>query len=171
MTKQTTTKGIDSQTAISFWQKNEQRARLTALGIAVVIAALALPIMLSEYSDGLAAVSYLLGTGIGVMLIIAPHLGRTKHKHRRVLISTAARQLAQQEFNAYHKAYTIGMIFGIWMCLASIAPAVMLNDSLGAASFMIFVAIGVFFLVYVNLISGAYRRLTKERARSLVKRR
>ncbi|WP_125709582.1 hypothetical protein [Lacticaseibacillus porcinae] len=166
MTKQTTTKGIDSQTAISFWEKNEHRARLTALGIAVLIAALALPIALSDNgNDGLGAGLYLLGTAVGVMLIIAPRLGHSGHKHRRVLISADARQLAKQELSAYQHSRTIGMVFGIGMCIASIAPAAMLDNSFGAACFMLFVAIGVFFLVYVNLINGAYRRLTRERAR------
>ncbi|WP_125570238.1 hypothetical protein [Lacticaseibacillus songhuajiangensis] len=166
MTKQTTTKGIDSQTAISFWHQNEYRARLTALGIAALIAALALPIYLSDHgNDDLGAGLYLLGTAIGVMLIIAPRLGHSGHKHRRVLIAKATRQLAQQELHAYQHARTIGMVFGIGMCIASIAPAMMFNDDIGAACFMLFLAIGVFFLVYVNLVNGAYRRLTKERAR------
>lgn len=165
MSKKSVEQGIDSQTAISFWHKNEHQARLTALGIAILIGALALPIALSNGSDNLGAGLYLLGTAIGVMLIVAPRINHADHKHHRVLIATGTRQLAQQELSAYQHPRMIGMVFGIGMCIASIAPAVMLDNDFGAAIFMLFVAIGTYFLVYVNIVAHGFRRLTRKRAR------
>ncbi len=160
--------GIDTTTAASFWRRNERTARFTAAGVATLIAACSAPAAASTLSgmrDGIAGGIFLLLTAIGVMLILTPRLNsRQHHKHRHIPIATATQALARQERAAYQRAHTIGMVFGIGMCIASPAAAAITGDALGAALFILGEAIGVFFIIYVNLVAAGYKKLTKKHA-------
>ncbi|WP_461214248.1 hypothetical protein [Lacticaseibacillus sp. GG6-2] len=158
--------GIDPTTAVSFWRRNERTARFTALGIGVLIASGGAVEATSTINDGLAGGSFLLLVAIGVMLILTPRLGQhQQHKHRRVPIASDTRALAKQERLAYQRAHTIGLVFGIGMCIASPAAAAIANSDIGGALFMFGEAIGVFFIVYVNLVAAGYKRLTHDHAK------
>lgn len=166
MGKKQTKIGIDPTTAASFWQRNERVARYTALGIGVLIASGGAAVATSAINDGLAGGSFLLLVAVGVLLILTPRLGQQhQHKHRRVPIAPDTRALAKQERLAYQRAHTIGLVFGIGMCIASPAAAAITNSDIGGALFMFGEAIGVFFIVYVNLVAAGYKRLTHAHAK------
>lgn len=165
-TTQKTAIGIDGATAASFWRRTERKARFTALGVAVLIAACGIAAIVSGYAGNLAGGLYLLATAMGVMLIITPYLGRrSAHHHRRVPIAQATRTLARREYDAYQRHQRIGMVFGIGMCIAALAPAAIIDNNLGGGLFMFGEAIGVFFLIYVNQVAAGYKKLTRKYAK------
>ncbi|WP_390405266.1 hypothetical protein [Lacticaseibacillus jixiensis] len=170
MSKKSTSVGLDVTSASHYWQQKERLARFTALGVAVLIAAFALTVYLSDnVNDNVSAAAYLVSTAAGVMLIVWPHLQHTKrHKHHQVPIAETTRSVAQRQLDAYRTQRLLGNCFGIGMGVLAIAGAAVAGnypDNTGVVIFFLFVAIGVFFLIYVNVIAASYKRLTRKKTR------
>lgn len=170
MSKKSTGVGLDVTSASHYWQRKERLARFTALGVAVLIAALALSVYLADTSsENLIGATFLVTTAAGVMLIVWPHLQHTKrHKHHQVPIAETTRSVAQRQLEAYRNQRLLGNCFGIGMCVLAIAGATVYStypDNMGGVIFFLFVAIGVYFLIYVNVIAASYKRLTHKKTR------
>ena len=154
--------GIDAATAISYWRRTARIAWTTAAGIALMIASCALPIISDYWLAGTSALPmaiFFLTVAAGILLISLPRR-RVQSRHKRVRVATSTQALAERELQAYHQPYTIGLVFGICLCVVAPAAAV-LDDRIGPAIFMLAGAIGVFFIVYVNLVAAGYKRLRR----------
>ncbi|MCI1985869.1 MAG: hypothetical protein LKJ69_07740 [Lactobacillus sp.] len=158
--------GIDAATANSFWRRAEFTARMTALGVAMLIAGLAaLPLTGSRAGDyGVAA--FFVALALGVVLLLIPRLlRRHSHKARRVPIAPATQALAQRKLAAYRQPYVIGLCTGIGLCIVSVAPAIALGPTLGASLMFLLIAIGCFFIIYVAMIQASYKKLQRPKAK------
>ncbi|MFD1485108.1 hypothetical protein ACFQ5J_07685 [Lacticaseibacillus baoqingensis] len=158
--------GIDAATANSFWRRAEFTARLTALGIAVLIGGLAIIVVASDHTGGYGAGAFFVTLAIGVVLLLIPRLlHRGGHKAKRVLIAPATQALAQQKLAAYRQSYVIGLCTGIGLLIVAIAPVIALNSALGVALMFLLDAIGCFFIIYVVTIQASYKKLLRPKAK------
>ncbi|WP_179394311.1 hypothetical protein [Lacticaseibacillus absianus] len=152
-----------------YWAGTERFARLLGLGIALVIAAPGVAATLSIDSGALAALGFIAPVALGIGLIIATSMGyRTVSRAMRALASTPAiRARAAGQADAYSRPRTIGLVGGIMMCILSVVPPIAANTgafegAIGAGGLFLFVAIGVYYIVYTSIVAGGFQRLTRQ---------
>ncbi|WP_461225129.1 permease prefix domain 1-containing protein [Lacticaseibacillus suihuaensis] len=159
---------LDEDAAAGFWAGTDRFAKLLSLGIALIIAGLGFTALLSTQGGPLAAVAFLVCTGLGVGLIIAASMGYRDISRpvRHAQVTAATQALAQSRATDYSRPHSIGLVGGILMCIGSLIPPILSNygsftgDEAGAA-FFLFVAVGVYFLVYTSIVAGGFSRLTR----------
>ncbi|WP_262316528.1 permease prefix domain 1-containing protein [Lacticaseibacillus parakribbianus] len=159
---------LNEDAAEGFWAGTDRFAKLLSLGIALIIAGLGFTALLSTQGGPLAAVAFLVCTGLGVGLIIAASMGYRDISRpvRHAPVTAATQALAQSQANAYNRPHSIGLVGGILMCIGSLVPPILSNygdftgDEAGAA-FFLFVAIGVYFLVYTGIVASGFSRLAR----------
>ncbi|MFD1431096.1 permease prefix domain 1-containing protein [Lacticaseibacillus yichunensis] len=174
---------FNPEDAEAYWAKSERFARMLSIGIALTIAAMGLAIM-ADYTrsnwffnmlgidpDGLVAMVLLGGWAVGVALIVRAGLNRRGdnewlYEHWPIANATFKAALARRD--SYHNAYTTGLTGGIVMCILSIAAPAMDGSDAGAGLFFLFVAIGVYFIVYVGLVNSSFKRVLEAAKRPYI---
>ncbi|WP_125704103.1 permease prefix domain 1-containing protein [Lacticaseibacillus daqingensis] len=158
---------LSDEEATAFWAGTECFARYLALGIALIPAGIGVTAWFSGTSDTLAALSFFGCTALGVGLIIAASLGyRDIVRHVRAYATDQhIRDLAAVEAAAYSRPHLIGLVGGIMMCILSVVPPIVDNagnhQGVGPLGFFLFVAVGVYFIVYTSIVAGGFKRLLR----------
>lgn len=159
---------IDEESAERYWRANLRYALSLGAGVAFCILSIALAAAFGLQDSTIAAVMFFLALGIGVAAIITSAMG-IKPERQRIAqrpLATATKKLANEKLENYHQAYTIGIMVGILCCLFSVIPPIVMNaianEDLGAPLMIGMIALGVFYLVYVQTISNGYKRLADQ---------
>lgn len=156
---------IDDTTAERYWQANARYALTLGAGVAFCILSIALAAAFGIDDTTIAAVMFFLALGIGVAAIITSAMGIRPQRQRigERPLTPATKALANDKLAAYHQSYTIGLMVGILCCLLSVLPPIVMNavanEDLGAPLMIGMIALGVFYIVYVQTISNGYKRL------------
>lgn len=113
----------------------------------------------------IAAVMFFLALGFGVAAIITSAMGikpeRQRIAHRP--LSPATKKIGKREAGKLSSGVLRWLMVGILCCLFSVIPPIVMNaianEDLGAPLMIGMIALGVFYLVYVQTISNGYKRL------------
>lgn len=158
---------LTTEDAQTYWQATLRYAAGLGLGVALCIASVALAVLFdgNADTDALSAISFLLAVAGGVASIIfaTTHRRRVARGLRQFAVTTSINRLAARRLEAYQRPRMIGLVAGITCCICSIIPAIIIADNLGAVLLLLMVAIGVFYMIYVQAINNGYKRLAEAR--------
>lgn len=158
---------LTTEDAQTYWQATLRYAAGLGLGVALCIASVALAVLFdgNADSDVLSAISFLLAVSGGVASIIfaTTHRRRIARGLRQYAVTSSINRLATRRLEAYQRPRMIGLVAGITCCICSIIPAIIIADNLGAVLLLLMVAIGVFYMIYVQAINNGYKRLAEAR--------
>ena len=156
----------------NFLKERKKIALIRSLGIVCYITCVAFPIIGDALNihEELFVSAMFLCSGIGVALFV---ISATIKKNIKYIytegysIDSIQEDYLKQERTKYISTYSIMKSIGILLCILSIIPPIILDgffdsdlmDNIGGAAIFLFVALGVFFIVYSSNIKRAYDRL------------
>lgn len=158
---------LTTEDAQTYWQATLRYAAGLGLGVALCIASVALAVMFDDItnSESQPAVAFVLAAASGVACIImaTSHRRRVARSLRQYAVTSSIIRLAARQLEAYQRPRMIGLVAGITCCICSIIPAIIIADNFGAVLLLFMVAIGVFYMIYVQAINNGYKRLADAR--------
>lgn len=164
------TDALSEEESFDYWQTVRYFALYVSTGIGLCIASLAIMSFLLGQGSGALGVLMMLvfgALGVGFILSAALKYAASRKKMDDRFISKTIKHIARQQLEDYEKSFRIGLVLGIGLCIFSLAPVLMssifyYDMPFGVALFLLMVAVGVFFIVYVSVIRSGYAKLVNE---------
>ncbi|KPG73271.1 permease prefix domain 1-containing protein [Enterococcus sp. RIT-PI-f] len=161
---------LSEEESFDYWQTVRYFALYVSTGIGLCIASLAIMSFLLGQGSGALGVLMMLvfgALGVGFILSAALKYAASRKKMDDRFISKTIKHIARQQLEDYEKSFRIGLVLGIGLCIFSLAPVLMssifyYDMPFGVALFLLMVAVGVFFIVYVSVIRSGYAKLVNE---------
>ncbi|MGN0393800.1 MAG: permease prefix domain 1-containing protein [Coprococcus sp.] len=176
---------ISLEDAKNFLNSKSRHACIMALGIALCIISVCASIVADAYNSihnydtnsnfvndiGSSVMIFIIAIGVGLIVCAGLLMGKWKYmKHENCQIDFETVAFVKQARESARAGHVILMIFGIIMCIISVVPVIVFDamkriypflELLSPASLFIFVAIGVFMIVYTSIRWSGYSTLLR----------
>lgn len=161
---------ISGEEAFDYWKTVRYFALYLSTGIGLCISAFAIFsffVGLDSPSLGIVMLPVFVAIGVGFIISSALKYAENRKRMDDRFISNDIKHMARQQLEDYEKSFRIGLVLGIGLCIFSLAPIFMssifyYDTPYGIAMFLMMVAVGVFFIVYVSVIRSGYAKLVNE---------
>ena len=120
---------------------------------------------------GITFMFVLAAIGVGLFIYSGVQINRWNYvKNERIVTDFATTKYIQHELERYKPTYALLLTIGIVLCIICAIPAILLDalfdsnpfwSDMSGAFVMIFIAIGVFFIVMASIRFGSYKTLLR----------
>lgn len=176
---------VTAEEAEQYLRDKKKDALKTALGVMLCIFSVIGPIITEavtglrdlEIGDAI-GVSFLMGmVAVAVCLFVYSSLMMKKWSFLNkepIYLDFSTRQKVAARKERFRVTHAMSLTIGIVLCVISFVPAAILSelefhfdrvidlDSLGGAALFLFVGVGVFLIVYANMVNGSFEKLLEK---------
>ena len=157
---------ITTEIVESFIQARKKVGIMVSSGVALFILCVCGPILCDAFgiSEVAGVFSMFLFIAVGVLLCIFSNFqleDLSFIKEEPCTLEEEAKNFVVQEKRKNLKFYQLMIAIGVLLCTISIFPPMLLkyNSDFGASLLFVFVAAGVFLIIYANVIQNSYKKM------------
>ena len=164
---------ITSEEAEKFLAIYHRGATLVGLGVMLIILGVAAMFgIIAFFDEAIGLLFIFLGTAIGVpfFIVAGTSMSQIKKQFNDRLIPISVKNKVKKRKEQFHRSFLFSIVIGVALCILSVGPLLIFTESLsgefyeliGVSTMLIFVALGVFFLIFGGVIMGSFNKLINQ---------